>query len=142
MMKNYRLSIEEAPDSEDVRVLANGLTAHALPHTGAPGFRPIAVFVRDDGGEIAGGVWGQINWNWLSIGLVWLTEALRGEGYGRRLIEEIERVGRERGCRCAHLDTFSYQARPFYERLGYEVFAELEDYPPGHRRYFMKKILL
>lgn len=141
MNKEYKLSIEETPDAEDVRVLAGGLTAHALPHTGAPGFRPIAVFLRDEAGEIAGGVWGQINWNWLSIGLVWLSEPLRGEGYGRRLIDEIERIGRERGCRYAHLDTFSYQARPFYERLGYEVFAELEDYPPRHRRYFMKKSL-
>jgi hypothetical protein len=30
------------------------------------------------------------------------------------------------------------EARPFCERLGYEVFGELDDFPPGHARYFMK----
>jgi hypothetical protein len=37
------------------------------------------------------------------------------------------------------LDTFSFQARPFYEKLGYEVFGQLEDYPRGHSRYFLQK---
>jgi GNAT superfamily N-acetyltransferase len=86
-------------------------------------------------------VWGQINWNWLHVGLFWVAEALRGSGYGRRLLAAIEQVARERGCRYAHLDTFSYQARPFYETLGYEVFGQLDDYPPGHKRFFMKKVL-
>jgi hypothetical protein len=39
------------------------------------------------------------------------------------------------------LSTFSFQARPFYERFGYEVFGELPDYPEGHSLYFMKKML-
>jgi hypothetical protein len=60
---------------------------------------------------------------------------------GRRLLEAIEDEARKRGCRWAHLDTFSYQARPFYERLGYELFATLDDYPPGHQRFFLKKPL-
>jgi hypothetical protein len=46
-----------------------------------------------------------------------------------------------RGCHGAFLDTFSYQARPFYEKLGYEVFGTLEDYPPGHQRFYMRKRL-
>ncbi|MDP3936617.1 MAG: hypothetical protein Q8R92_00595 [Deltaproteobacteria bacterium] len=46
-----------------------------------------------------------------------------------------------RRCAHAHLDTFSYQARPFYERHGYTLFATLDDYPPGHKRYFLRKAL-
>jgi hypothetical protein len=53
----------------------------------------------------------------------------------------IEGAAEERGCERAHLDTFSYQARPFYEKLGYRVFGELEDYPPGHTRFFLRKQL-
>ena len=53
----------------------------------------------------------------------------------------LEDKARERGCEFSHLDTFSYQARPFYEKLGYEVFATLEDYPPGQQRFYMKKTL-
>ena len=138
-MPEYKITVEKEPASEDVRTLAQGLTAHSLPFTRGPGFQPIAVFMRDGQGQIVGGVWGYINWNWLFIGLVWLSDSLRGLGYGKLLIKKIEDVAIEEGCRYAHLDTFSYQARPFYERLGYEVFGTLDNYPPGHQRFFMKK---
>ena len=140
-MTAYVLEIGEPPRSEDVAALVRGLDAHAMPHTGAAGFKPLGVFLRDDGGAIVGGASGFVNWNWLFINLVWLSESLRGAGHGRLLIEALEQAARDRGCTHAHLDTFSFQARPFYEKLGYEVFSTLDDYPPGHRRFFMKKAL-
>ena len=141
-MATYQLTVDDDPSSEDVEALAQGLNNHALAYTQVPGFRPIGVFMRDEHGGLVGGVWGYINWNWLWIGAVWLNESLRGAGYGRKLLEAAEQAGRERGCRYSHLDTFSFQARPLYERLGYEVFATLDDYPPGHQRFFMKKALI
>lgn len=137
----YSFSIEDHPASEDVQILSQGLSAHSLPHTKVPGFQSVASFMRDEKGVIVGGVWGYINWNWLQVALVWLSEDLRGGGYGKKLLLALEDLARERGCQFAHLDTFSYQARPFYEKLGYEVFATLEDYPPGQKRFFMKKTL-
>ena len=137
----YRFSIEDHPNSEDVTILSQGLSAHSLPHTPAQGFQSIASFIHDEDGKLVGGVWGYINWNWLQVGLVWLSEDLRGGGYGKQLLLALEDIARERGCEFAHLDTFSYQARPFYEKLGYEVFATLENYPPGQQRFFMKKAL-
>ena len=56
-------------------------------------------------------------------------------------MDDLESVAVRRGCTHAHLDTFSYQARPFYERRGYSVFGTLDDYPPGHQRFFMAKRL-
>ena len=50
-------------------------------------------------------------------------------------MQAMEAEAIRRGCRGAYLDTFSYQARPFYERLGYEVFGTLDDYPAGHQRF-------
>jgi hypothetical protein len=52
----------------------------------------------------------------------------------------IERVAVERGCAHAHLDTFSYQARPFDERLGSRVLAVLEEDPSGQQRFFMRTV--
>jgi GNAT superfamily N-acetyltransferase len=63
----------------------------------------------------------------------------RGGGHGARLLAAAEAYALERGCGGAFLDTFSFQARPFYERHGYEVFATLPDFPPGHDRFFLRK---
>jgi len=137
----YTIFVEDNPDAADVRILGEGLTEHALPVVGRPGFKPIGVFARDDRGTVVGGIVAMVNWQWLSINLVWIEEALRGTGLGHRLLEKIEEVGRQNGCTRAHLDTFSYQARPFYERHGYELFATLDEYPAGHKRFFLRKDL-
>jgi ribosomal protein S18 acetylase RimI-like enzyme len=70
-----------------------------------------------------------------------VSAELRGQGWGRRLIEAAEAVGVKRGCQYVWLDTYSFQARPFYEKLGYRVFGQLPDHPPGHTRFFMFKTL-
>jgi GNAT superfamily N-acetyltransferase len=77
----------------------------------------------------------------LHIGILWVHESLREHGYGRQLMAIAEREALARGCGSAFLDTFSFQALPFYARLGYEVFGELAEYPPGHTRYFLRKSL-
>lgn len=135
------LSVETRPAARDVDALGQGLTDHALPTTGRPGFQPLGVFARDASGALVGGVYAQVNWNWLHVSLVWVSEGRRHTGLGSRLLAALEAAAIERGCTQAHLDTFSYQARPFYERHGYSVFATLEDYPTGHRRFFMRKAL-
>lgn len=131
--------VEAPPSDRDVARLDAGLTEHAEPFVPSPGFEPIAVLARDRQGSLIGGVYGRLNWNWLHVSLLWVDPQKRRSGLGRRLLARLEAVARDRGCQFAHLDTFSYQARPFYERLGYVVFGELPDYPPGHQRIFLKK---
>lgn len=135
------LSVETRPAARDIDALGRGLTEHALPTTGRPGFEPLAVFARDGSGALVGGISAQVNWNWLHVSLVWVSTARRHAGLGSRLLAAIEAAAMDRGCTQAHLDTFSYQARPFYERHGYRLFATLEDYPTGHQRFFLRKAL-
>ena len=70
-----------------------------------------------------------------------MAQALRGQGHATRLMAAAEAYAVEKGCVGVVLDTFSFQARPFYERLGYRVFGQLDDYPPGHTRFYMEKRL-
>lgn len=77
----------------------------------------------------------------LYIDVMWLTESYRGRGYGRALIEQAERIAKEKGCIFSHTCTFNYQSPDFYKACGYEVFAELNDYPDGIVQYFFKKKL-
>jgi GNAT superfamily N-acetyltransferase len=140
-MENVTLTIEADPSPDDLRALGDGLTEHALPTTGTPGFLPLAVFARDSDNRLVGGISALVNWNWLQIALVWISPEQRRTGLGSLLLSRIESAGKQRGCTNAHLDTFSYQARPFYERHGYELFATLDDYPTGHRRFYLRKKL-
>ena len=135
-------SVTEAPNANDLEAIAQGLNQHSLPTTGDPGFLPIAVFAREPSGALIGGAVGKINWNWLDVSLLWVANETRGSGLGSSLMRRLEEEAVTRGCSNAHLDTFSYQAKPFYEKLGYSEFARLEDYPPGHVRFFLRKRLV
>ena len=77
---------------------------------------------------------GQVNWTWLDVSLLWVAESHRGRGLGSKILRAFEDAGRDRGCTSAHLSTFTYQAAKFYRRHGYEEYARLPDYPPGHRQ--------
>jgi len=129
------------PRADDIERLAKGLHEHADPYTDDPGFDPVAVFAHNGEGHLVGGVYGYLNWRWLHVSLFWVSEDYRGQGLGSRLLERIEADAAQRGCRHAHLDTLGFQARPFYEAHGYEIFATLDDYPGRHQRIFMKKSL-
>ena len=121
--------------------LADGL--EAFNEGRWPGHLPwqeLAVFVRDADGAVVGGLAGHTYAGWLFVQYFWLAEALRGAGLGRGLLAQAERIAVRRGCHSAYLDTFSFQARGFYEKLGYEVFGAL-DYPPGRQRHFLRKRL-
>lgn len=92
--------------------------------------------------EIIGGVIGATYWGWFYINLMWVEDAFRGRGYGQHLLKCAEDEARERGAKYAYLDTFSFQAPEFYLKQGYQVFGELQDFPPGHQRFFLRKTLV
>ena len=104
--------------------------------------RPLAVILRDPGtGHPLGGLIGRTTRDWFFVEMFHLPAEARGQGTGRRILIAAEEEALRRGCRYAWLDTFSFQARGFYEKLGYSVFGTLEDYPAGHSRYFLRKTL-
>jgi GNAT superfamily N-acetyltransferase len=109
--------------------------------TGHDDWYPVAFFLKTDGGEILGGLLGQIWAQWLFIATLAVREPFRGRGYGTKLLAAAEQYALERACTDAWLSTFSFQARPLYERLGYRVFGTLEDYPNGHSLFFMSRHL-
>ena len=130
-----------APRPEDIDQVRAGLMAFNESAVGPVTITRLALYVRDGDGTIRGGLVGFLAWEWLSIDLLWVDEPLRGLGYGGALLAEAESVGREAGCVAVRLDTYEFQARPFYERHGYTVYGELEGYPAGTRTYLLTKSL-
>ena len=104
--------------------------------------RPLAVEIHDAQGQPLGGLTGSTSFGWLFIKIFVISESLRGQGVGTAVMQAAEREAVARGCHSAWLDTFEFQARRFYEKLGYSCFGQLPDYPVGHRRFFMRKSLV
>ena len=77
----------------------------------------------------------------LFVNILFVDEKYRHKKLGSLLLNKVETEAKVRGATLAHLDTFDFQAKEFYHKQGYEVFGTLEDCPPGHTRYYMKKKL-
>ena len=102
----------------------------------------IGVYVRDDKGVMLGGLIGVRKGDWLNIEYLWVSDAVRGSGVGSQLIKTAEDEARRKGCTHALVDTVSFQARPFYEKQGYQLQLSLQDYPyPGMQRHYLTKTL-
>jgi GNAT superfamily N-acetyltransferase len=123
------------------KAVVRGLEAYNTSKAGKAGWKRFAVSLRDDDNAIRGGIVAYTAWNWCFIELLWLNEAARGQGLGSALIARAEAIAAKRGARHVYVDTFSFQGDGFYQRLGYEVFGTLDDFPPGHRRLWLKKDL-
>ncbi len=137
-MNGIEVQTSDSPDPKDIKFINRQLCDFNDAQTSPGSIRPLAVFARRDA-EIVAGLFAFTDWNWLEIRHLWVAEALRHQGLGRQLLLTAEREARLRGCDHAHVDTYSFQAVPFYERLGYSVFGRIEDYPPGHTRVFLQK---
>jgi ribosomal protein S18 acetylase RimI-like enzyme len=103
------------------------------------GKQPLAAFMRDAAGQLIGGLLASTYWGWLDIDELWIAEGWRGQGHGRTLMVMVEKAAMGRGCRMAQVKTWDFQARGFYERLGYRVIGRLADYPPGRTFYWLRK---
>ena len=134
------LELQHEPNPFDVDAVRRGLREASEASAGvAQEAWPLSLILRDEAGRAAGGAVGIAYWGWLFIDMLWVREDLRGLGWGSRLLDGAEAEPRRRGATGVWLDTFSFQARPFYEARGYVLFGEIGDHPPGHRRYFLRK---
>ncbi|MEH2304137.1 GNAT family N-acetyltransferase [Nostoc sp.] len=122
-MPEYKISIEIQPGSKQVDFVDKQLHQFNIGNIGDYQYTPLFLLLRDsEENVVVGGLEGFI-------------------GYGKALLLAAEQEAVNRGCLNVYVFTYSFQAPEFYQHLGYQVFGELEDFPPGHRRYFLKKSL-
>ena len=134
------IRIDSEVTAEDEAKVIRGLLAFNEAWIGPSNEQPVRFVARDDEG-VVGGLIGHTRWSWLYVAKLWVHERARGRGVGTQLLTAAEDLARSRGCTNASLDTFEYQARPFYEKLGYELFGTLDGYPPGYRQFYLRKKL-
>jgi GNAT superfamily N-acetyltransferase len=143
MESTERLNIvsDLAPQAEEMALVRAGLMAFNESRVGPAQVQRVAVYLRDSQDQIRGGLVGFLAWQWLSVEWLWVDESLRGQGYGSSLLDQGEVLARDAGCIGARLDTYEFQAKPFYEKRGYIVFGVLEGYPANTRTYYLQKAL-
>jgi len=137
---SFSIRLTDVPDDTTRHAILDPLLAYNHAMTGREGARPLILAI-EDAGRIVGGLWGRTAYDWLFVELLFVPESMRGQGVGKDLMDRAAREAVARGCHSAWLDTFEFQARGFYERLGYTCFGDLANYPAGSTRYFLKKTL-
>ncbi len=137
------ITITKTPDAKDVEFLWSKLREHGLGMLANTEMEEKFLFaiIAREGGEIIGGMLGEMYYRGLHISLLWVSENLRKTGLGTTMIGKAEDLARESSCTLIYLDTFSFQAPKFYEKLGFEVFGKIENFPENYTRYFLLKRL-
>ena len=102
---------------------------------------PLGYKFTDEQGELIAGISGCVFGNWLMISWLWCSDSARGKGLADKLLTALEQAAIELGATTAQLDTLDFQAKPFYEKRGYSVKYQLNNYPRSGTRYFMEKPL-
>jgi ribosomal protein S18 acetylase RimI-like enzyme len=103
--------------------------------------KPIQIIARNEKNEIIGGLYGRSIWGTLEIKTFVVKTEYRNEGIGQKLINEAEVEAKKRNCRFISLDTFSFQAPKFYEKLGFKKIGTETDFPKGFEKYYYRKII-
>lgn len=135
--------ITNDPQERDLIEIRNRIIEYNLARIELKETQPLAVFANDDNGKKLGGVTAETHGNWLEVSFLWVDEKLRGQKIGSKLLLDAEKEAIIRGCKYAFLDTFSFQAKDFYIKLGYKEVFTLENYPlVGKRHYFVKQLVL
>ena len=100
----------------------------------------LAIFVRA-GGTIVAGISG---WTWgdcCELQNLWVEPSLRGRGLATRLLAAAEAEAAARGCSQSLYFTYEFQARALYERDGYELVGQVDNFPSGTAVLWYRKSL-
>jgi GNAT superfamily N-acetyltransferase len=134
-----RLVVPDAPTDADRAAIFAGLAAFNRGHVDPGSTGPLAVLLKGVDEATIGGLRGSTLFGWLHIELLFVPEGNRRASVGSAIMQRAEALALARGCIGASLDTYSFQARGFYENLGYNLVGTIADCPPGGARYFLQK---
>jgi GNAT superfamily N-acetyltransferase len=119
---------------QELEAFNDGFTGNAPRGT-------LSVKAVDEGGELIGGLAG---WTWgglCGIGMLWVRERSRADGWGSRLLLAAEAEAARRGCDRVVVSSFTFQAPAFYQRHGYRETGRTLGIPGGHQDVHLFKTL-
>ncbi|MFY7842633.1 MAG: GNAT family N-acetyltransferase [Rhabdochlamydiaceae bacterium] len=142
--KNITLSVSDDAQKAEVLKKLGDFNRTALNiKNDQESSQPINYNLQDNG-VIIGGIHANLYFlkSIMHVDHLFVDEKYRGKDFGSLLLAKVEEIAKVRGASLVHLDTFDFQSKDFYLKHGYEVFGVLDDCPKGHKRYYMKKVLV
>lgn len=133
--------ITDKIEEKDEKVIYDGLLEYNLKKLEDKNPRDLGIYLQNEKGIKVAGLIGNTHGNWLFVKYLWVSENLRGQHVGSTILLQAEKTAKERGCRYAFLDTFSFQAPEFYKKLGYKEVLTIEEYPLTGKRHYLTKEL-
>ena len=133
-----KIVVTDTPAEQDEQFVIDSLWQHNSKFDDVD-ITPLFLTLRDDDNQILGGLVARTWWQGLEIQYLWIGEQERGKGRGNELMLKAEEVAKARGCQMAYVDTFNFQAKGFYEKLGYQAYGSMDGYLGKHTRYYLKK---
>ncbi len=137
---NFTVRIDDKIESELSNWLVQGLKSHAEEHGVLNCSERFSVEIFDNGQRIAAAS-GKNLFGSLFIDLVYISENYRGQGIGRMLMEKAFEVGKNLNCPIAVVETMSFQAVEFYQKLGFTIDFAREGYRNNSTLYSMQRKL-
>lgn len=119
-----------------------GFSKHAMDLTGVDGLREEPVnFEMLDGEDFVGCAFVQVFWGQLHIKYLFIEEPFRNKGYASKLMKHVFEFGKSKGCTFAFVETMSFQAPKFYQKLGFNIELIRHGYERDTSLYYLKKDL-
>ncbi len=138
----YQIIFESNPQQTDLDALGKGIMHYAKLKKGQSPIEFFSFFIRDEQEKILGGCNGNTLYGALYIDQIYVTESLRNQDYGSKLIHAAEQFGKEKGCTFATVNTMDWEALGFYKKLGYTIEFERHGFSHDSVFYFLRKEFL
>jgi ribosomal protein S18 acetylase RimI-like enzyme len=91
--------------------------------------------------EFIGAIVVQVFWGQLHIKNLFIEKHYRGQGIARKLLNYAFEFGKQRGCHFAFVETMSFQAPEFYQKMGFEIEFSRSGYTVNSSFHYLKKNL-
>lgn len=137
-----KIEILDKPEQGLIDFLDKKIAEFNWAHWEVSERKPLAIQIKDQQGNIIAGSSARTFGHWLLINTLWVSETLRGQNLGGKILAQLEDAAMRRGCSLSMLDTLNFQAMPFYEKYGYQTKWIQEHYPKTGCKYFMVKELI
>ena len=138
--EHYLEKYEKIPPDYE-QAIFDGISKDAFDKKELPPIDRFGLFVKNKKGQVVGGLTGVTMYGSLYVDMLWVDPSLRGLGWGSKLMQEAEHIGKQYGATFATVNTMDFEALPFYQKLGYFIEFKREGYDKNSSLFLLRKPL-